>query len=160
MNTWSAKITAEIDRKLEQTRDKDKLFFRIAEFKRNITRVDEFSASCSTCQNEMMHISEAVDSIDVAIETPGQKRREYDRLISRLSRHMQKEHGFYAPFHFSYVYALYGLLAGLALSLLLYLLFPHYWLEMFAIGLSTGIVVSYILGAIRDKKVRAEKKLM
>lgn len=160
MKSWSAKISAEIDRKLADTRDKDKLFFRVNEFKRNIARVDAFSAACPHCKSEIPAIETAVEQIDVAVETPGRERREYDRLISRLARHMQKEHGFYAPFHFSYVYALYGLLAGLALSLLLYLLFPHYWLEMFAVGLSSGIVVSYVFGSLKDKKVRAEKKLM
>ena len=160
MEAWSSEINKTIDIKMESARDKDILFFRIKEFKRNVARVDEFSASCPTCKKEMIDIAEVVENIDEAINTPGKKRREYDRLISRLSRHMQKEHGFFSPYYFSYLYALYGTIGGSALGLLLLKLNPQYKLEMFVIGISVGLIVSYILGSTKDKKVRSEKKLM
>jgi len=160
MKSWSSEIHNTIDSKLESSRDKDILFFRINEFKRNISRVDEFSASCPTCKKEMINISEVVQKIDEAVNTPGKTRREYDRLISRLSKHMQKEHGFYAPYYHSYVYALFGIIGGFILGSILYLILPQYQLEMFVIGISVGLIVSYILGSTKDKKVRSEKKLM
>ena len=160
MNSWSEETINKIDSKLENTRDKDKLFFRINEFKRNISRVGEFSASCPDCKKEIININEAVKTIDEAVNVPGRKRREYDRLISRLSRHMQKEHGFFAPYHFSYIYALYGFLAGVILGFILYSIHPEYRFEMFGIGISVGLIVAYILGHIKDRKVRSEKKLM
>ncbi|WP_167615489.1 hypothetical protein [Maribellus sediminis] len=160
MGNWSEEITAKIDSKLESARDKDILFFRIKEFKRNIARVDEFSTSCPSCKKEMIDIAEVVESIDVAVEVPGRKRREYDRLISRLSSHMRKEHGFYAPYYYSYIYALYGAIAGTALGFLFMKLQPLHKLEMFAIGISIGLVVAYFAGNIKDKKVRNDNKLM
>ena len=160
MESWSSEINKTIDSKLEGARDKDKLFFRINEFKRNISRVDEFSNSCPTCKHEMINISDAVKTIDEAVNSPGKTRREYDRLISRLSRHMQKEHGFFAPFHHSYIFALYGVVGGIIIGFILFKIRPQYRLEMFAIGISIGLIVSYIIGSIKDKKVRSEKKLM
>ncbi|WP_167605192.1 hypothetical protein [Maribellus sediminis] len=160
MGNWSEEITAKIDSKLESARDKDIIFFRIKEFKRNIERVDEFSTSCPSCKKEMIDIAEVVESIDVAVDVPGRKRREYDRLISRLSSHMRKEHGFYAPYYYSYIYALYGAIAGTALGLLFMKLQPLHKLEMFAIGISIGLVVAYFAGNFKDKKVRNDNKLM
>jgi hypothetical protein len=160
MGNWSEEIHQKIDSKLESARDKDILFFRIKEFKRNIERVDEFSVSCPECKRKMIDIAEVVEEIDVAVDVPGRKRREYDRLISRLSRHMQKEHGFYAPYHYSYLYALYGVIAGTVLGLFLLWLQPNYKLEMFGIGISVGLISTYIIGSTKDKKIRNDQKLM
>jgi hypothetical protein len=160
MGNWSEEIHQKIDSKLESARDKDILFFRIKEFKRNIERVDEFSVSCPECKRKMIDIAEVVEEIDVAVDVPGRKRLEYDRLISRLSRHMQKEHGFYAPYHYSYLYALYGVIAGTVLGLFLLWLQPNYKLEMFGIGISVGLIATYIIGSTKDKKIRNDQKLM
>ena len=119
MESWSSEIIKSIDSKLENVKDREIRFFRIPEFKRNIERVDQFSKTCPYCHKEQINIKEAVETIAEAVEVPGKTRRNYDRLISRLSKHMQKEHGFYAPFHFSYTHALYGLVGGFVLGFLL-----------------------------------------
>lgn len=160
MGKWSDKINQEIDQKLENTREQDLRFFRIDEFKRNIIRVDEFTSSCPDCKRMQIDIAEVVQSVDEAVKVPGQTRREFDRLISRLSKHMQKQHGFYPPFYFSYIYALYGLLGGAAVGYLLWQIIPEHPFEMMGIGISAGLVISYILGNIKDRKIRTNKKIM
>lgn len=160
MADWSSEINRSIDAQLADSRDKDILFFRVKEFQRNVERVDEFSASCPVCQKEKIDIAEVAKSIGEAVNSPGKKRREYDRLIDRLSKHMRKEHGFFTPYYFSYVYALYGTIAGVILGLILSQLVPGYKIELFAVGVSIGLVVSYFIGTLKDKKVRDEHKLM
>lgn len=160
MESWSSEVNQQIDKALEKTRDKDIIFFRVKEFKRNIERIDSFSASCLTCKQEKININETVKSIDTAINVPGKQRRDYDRLISRMSKHMRKEHGFFTPYYFSYVYALYGTIGGLALGFLLSQLAKGHQIEMFTIGISVGLLISYFLGSLKDKKVRRDKKLM
>lgn len=160
MGNWSEKIIQLTDTKLKGVRDKEIRFFRIDEFKRNIKRVDEFSASCPECKKEMINISEVVATLEEAINGPGKKRREYDRLISRLSDHMRKGHGFFAPYYFSYLYAFYGIVAGFLLGFVLTKLIPANDWEMLLIGVAIGIIVSYIIGSVKDKKVRSQKKLM
>lgn len=160
MENWSETILKSIDSKLEGKRDKDLLFMRIAEFKRNVERVGEFSNSCPHCLKMQIDIREAAEKIDEVVDVPGKSRRHYDRLISRLAKHMQKEHGFFAPYYFSYVYALFGLIGGGALGFLLYLAKPEHKIEMFSIGISIGLVVSYVLGSLKDRKIRDQKKLM
>jgi len=160
MQNWATEIIAKIDSKLEGTRDKDIRFYRIDEFKRNITRVDTFSKSCPFCAQQKIFITEVVDKIDEAIHVPGKNRREYDRLISRLSKHIQKEHGFFAPFYFSYRYSFFGIVVGLIIGYFLIKFNPDYWVEMLSIGFIIGLIPSYFLGSIKDNKIRRTKKLM
>jgi hypothetical protein len=160
MGIWAEKIISKIDVNLEKSREKDIRFFRVDEFKRNITRIDDFSGSCSFCQKNKIDVIEQVETISEAIELPGKSRREYDRLISRLARHMQKEHGFYAPFYFSYLYAFIGILSGLISGFILYKLFPVYGEAMFLVCLATGIIVAYIAGSRKDNNIRTAEKIM
>lgn len=160
MNNWAEKINAIIDSKLKGTKEKEIRFYRIDEFKRNITRIDSFSSSCPFCNKRKMDIADQVEKIDEAINVPGKTRREYDRLISKLSTHMQKEHGFYTPYHFAYLYSFFGMVAGLLLGYLLLKLFPSYDWAMLSLGFSVCLIVSYVWGTIKDNKIRAGKRLM
>lgn len=160
MGGWAEEINSKIDISLEKSREKDLRFFRVDEFKRNIERVDEFSKSCPFCFNQRIDISEAVETIYEAIEALGNSRREYDRLISRLARHMQKEHGFYAPYYFSYLHSFIGILAGIIVGFVLYRLFPVNGEALFSGCFVIGIVTAYFTGARKDSKIRSAKKLM
>jgi hypothetical protein len=160
MVNWAEEINLKIDSSLEKSREKDLRFFRVDEFKRNIGRVDEFSKSCPFCFNQRIEISEAVETIYEAIQVPGSSRREYDRLIGRLAKHMRKEHGFFAPYYFSYLYSFIGILSGLILGFLLYKVFPENGEALFSACFVVGIVTSYIAGGRKDTKIRTAKKLM
>lgn len=160
MDNWALKINQKIDGNLEQVREKDLRFFRVDEFKRNISRTGEFSSNCLVCRNQKDDISEASEYLFEAIQVPGKSRRQYDRLISRISKHMRKEHGFYPPFYHSYLYAFFGLLTGGVLGFLLSKIFPLLWETMYSISFSVFIVATYIAGSIKDKKIRSAKKIM
>jgi hypothetical protein len=160
MENWATKTNNTIDIKLTGTKDKDLRFYRIDELKRNIERIDTFSKNCAYCNKQKIYINEMVEQIDEAINVPGRTRREYDRLIGRLSTHMQKEHGFYTPFHFVYLFSFFGMVTGLLLGYLLLKLFPALDWVMLSIGFSVGLITGYIWGNTKDNKIRAEKKLM
>lgn len=160
MKNWSGELNKQIDINLQKAREKDLRFFRIDEFKRNIGRTDEFSTRCRFCLQQKGAISAAVESLEEAVEVPGKKRREYDKLISRLSKHMQKEHGFYPPYYFSYLFAFFGLAAGFCISYLMALLFPVHAETMYLLGFTVGIVGAYFWGSQKDKKVRKSEKIM
>ena len=160
MGDWASGIIKKIEKKLEGVKEKDIRFYRIDEFKRNVNRVDDFSGSCPFCQKQKTDIAASSEIIDEAINVPGQTRREYDRLISRLSTHMQKEHGFFTPYHYTYLFSFFGMVAGLLLGYFLYKLFPAFSWEMLSIGFATGLIIGYVWGYIKDKKIRSEKRLM
>lgn len=160
MKSWSEEINTQVDNKLEGINNKDFRFFRIAEFKRNISRIDTFSSTCPSCKTELQDISEVVESIDVAINNIGKKRKAYDKLISRMAKHIQKEHGFYPPYYFTYYFSFFGLLAGAILGYFLMQINTELKLELFCLGIAIGLLPTYILGYVKDKKIRSEKKLM
>ncbi len=160
MEKWSSEIISKIDSSLAGTKERDLRFFRVDEFKRNIQRVDEFSAHCPFCQKQKQEIAECVEKIEEAINFPGQPRRNYDRLISRLSNHMQKEHGFFTPYYFSYLFSFFGMVAGIVLGYILQKIVPAYNWEMLIIGFSIGLITGYFWGTAKDNKIRSEKRLM
>jgi hypothetical protein len=160
MGIWAEQITSKIDVDLEKSREKDIRFFRVDEFKRNILRVDDYSASCPFCLKQKIDIAEISAKIKEAVEVPGNSRREYDRLISRLSMHMQKEHGFYAPYYFSYVYAFIGILVGSVIGFILYKLFSVHGEALFSACFVIGIITAYIGGTRKDNQIRTAKKIM
>lgn len=160
MENWAEKLNTKIDENLTNANEKDLRFFRVAEFKRNINRVGEFSESCGFCNQQKIDIKEAVESINESIEVPGKKRKSYDRLISRLSAHMRKEHGFFPPFYYSYFYSFYGIVAGIFIGYLLFLFVPANSEALFVAGFSVCLIIGYIIGSRKDSKIRKEKRLM
>ncbi len=160
MENWAEKLNTEIDKNLANANEKDIRFFRVGEFKRNIIRVDQFSNSCGICNRQKIDIADAVENITEAIDVPGAKRRNYDRLISRLSVHMRKEHGFFPPFYFTYLYSFYGFVAGAFLGYIMFLFIPANPEAMFSIGFSASLVIGYVLGSRKDSKIRFGEKLM
>ena len=160
MGHWSDEQKNKIDAKLSGVKDKDLRFFRIEEFKRNLIRTDRFSSGCPQCKKEIINISEAVMTIDEAINSVGRKRREYDKLISRLSKHMQKEHGYYTPYYFTYLISFYGIVMGSVIGYFLMQLNVDLKLELFCLGFAIGLLPSYVYGHVKDKKIRKEKRLM
>ncbi len=160
MENWAEEINVKINKSLESVREKDIRFYRVDEFKRNITRVNDFSPRCAFCSKQKINISEATNTIYEAIQVPGQSRREYDRLISRLSKHMRKEHGFYAPYYFSYLFSFFGFVAGMSLGYLLSLFFPGYKEVVFLGTFMLALIITYVVGSKKDKKIRSAKKLM
>ncbi len=160
MDNWAEKAIVKIESNLQKSKEKDLRFFRVDEFKRNITRIGEFSDSCEVCHNFKTDVAEVVETIYEAVEVPGNTRRGYDRLISRLANHMRREHGFYAPFYFSYVYSFIGIIAALIVGFILYTVFPGKGEIWFSVSFIVGIVTAYISGGLKDSKIRTTKKLM
>ncbi len=160
MESWGKQTVSQIDEKLKNTQQRDIRYFRIEEFKRNVFRVDEFSTNCPVCRKQKIDVNGVVANIDEAINTPGARRREYDRLISRLASHMQKEHGFYAPFYFTYLFSFFGMAAGIVIGSLLLKIFPAEGWALLTLGFVAGLTAGYVWGGIKDGKIRSSKKLM
>ena len=160
LGKWSSQMKNTITTKLEGVKDRDLRFFRIEEFIRNLERTEEYAADCSECAGNKTEIGWSIEKIDEAVNIPGPERREFDRLISRISRHLMKEHGFYAPFHYTYLYSFYGMVAGSVVGYIGMKIFPSLeWIPLI-IGFATGLIVARIVGAKKDRQVRKAKKIM
>jgi hypothetical protein len=157
---WTTNIVLQVDEKLKDVKESDLRFFRVDEFKRNVRRTDENARTCPACNREKINITSVVPKINEAITIPGKSRREYDRLINRMADHMQKEHGYYTPYHFKYYYSFYGLVAGIAAGLLIMNLAGGQNWAIFSASVSVGLLIGYLRGGTKDRKIRQKKMLM
>lgn len=161
MKSWKETIIDQLHSKSEGINEKDFRFFRIAEFERMINRTDELSVDCDVCKAFKNEIEIVVATIDEAVHTPGKLRRKYDHLIDRIAKHQRKNHGYYPPYYFTYNYSFLGMLAGSATGLLVgYLVLPHDVWYFILSGFVIGLLAARILGARKDKAVRANDKLL
>lgn len=160
MNNWEKKVLEEMELSLQGVRERDLRFFRIDELKRNISRVAGFSAACPDCRNVRSEIESAMVHLNEAIQVPGQHRREADRLIARLGRHMMKAHRLYPPWHFTYLYSFYGIVTGTLFFLPLVYLLPETHWEILAAGFVAGLITGQFTGGKKDRAVRHENRLM
>ncbi|HKJ43019.1 MAG TPA: hypothetical protein VKA27_13075 [Sunxiuqinia sp.] len=161
MSDWSKEIIGKLHDELKGSRDKDLRFFRLEEYMRMVERVDQFAPSCPECNHFKPQVEEQLKTIQNAIHSPGRSRRQYDRHIDQLARHMKKKHGFYPPFYFTYINSFYFTLATTGVTFLVSLLFPSIDHWYFVVpGFILGLLAGQFYGAKKDGKIRATKKIL
>lgn len=160
MEHWADRAISTMNQQLEGVKEKDLRFFRMEELRRNIRRTGEFASNCRKCQHMKGEVDSALTHLNEAVSVPGQYRREVDRLIIRLANHMMKEHGFYPPWHYNYLYSFLGMLAGTLASLAIILAIPAKPWELLAAGFAAGLITGQVAGGRKDRKIRADNKLM
>jgi hypothetical protein len=160
MEKWEDSVLKSMNESLTGTREKDLRFFRIEELQRNISRAGEFSAHCAHCRHFKSEIQTTIAHVSEAVNVPGQYRKELDRLISRLSRHMMKSHGFFPPYHYTYLYSFYGMLAGALLGFMALVVTPGSRWELMIAGVTALLIAGQVMGAKKDRAVRSAMKLM
>ncbi len=161
MGDWYNKIETRVTEQLKGARHKDLRFFRVEEYFRMTRRVEGFASSCRECNTFKYEIEKTSELVGQAVASPGKARITYDRLIGKLSKHMQKQHGFYPPFYFTYLlsvtYALVASVFGFVASLLFTQADKWFFIiTAFIIGLIAG----NLKGAKKDSVVRNNKKLL
>lgn len=161
MNNWYDKIENQISDQLKGTREKDLRFFRIEEYLRMAKRVEAFASSCRACNSFKYEIEKTAGTVGKAVTSPGRSRKMYDHLLGKLSKHMQKQHGFYPPFYFTYLLSvLYALIASLSAFVLRFLFSEtDKWLFIIP-AFILGLVSGNLRGAKKDSKIRSSKKLL
>lgn len=161
MQNWAENVLKEMEQRLSGTREKDMRFFRIDELRRNIKRIDNYTPDCDICRNLKNETEIVLAHVNEAVNVPGSHRRELDRLMARLARHMMKVHSFYPPYYFNYLYTTYGLFAGLVVAMLVFFLFLFKYSELIAaIFFVAGLLIGQILGGKKDRRIRSDQKLM
>lgn len=160
MDEWTSQMISSIEENLSKAKASDLRFFRVSEFKRNVERTGSFADKCPACRRNQTDIKIVVAVIENAIVSPGKTRREYDNLISRLAGHMQKEHGYYTPYHFTYRYLFYGMLIGLVTGYLMMSLLSEYNWAYVSGGYAAGLLMGYIYGSKKDRIIREKKMIM
>lgn len=160
MQNWAENVLKEMEQRLSGTREKDMRFFRIDELRRNIKRIDDYAPDCDICRNLKNETEIVLAHVNEAVNVPGSHRRELDRLMARLARHMMKVHRYYPPYYFNYLYSFYGITSGSLLGLSVVLMIPSKPWELVAAGFILGIIIGQFYGGKKDRIVRRNDRLM
>jgi hypothetical protein len=161
MGTKSEQIIKKATAELIGSREKDLRFLRVEEYFRMIDRSDAFSATCQTCKNHLSETEIMNSTIRRVIDHPGNERRQYDRLIDEMSKHQRKEHGFYPPFYFNYLYSFYGIVGGTAAGAVVWLPFSSLSVWYFLVpAISFGLLAGQLIGGKKDARIRANNKIL
>lgn len=152
MAKWVNEAVGRTDEKLEGVSPYNRFLFRIEEFKTQIGRTADFAKTCNECKNNKAAIDEIILKLDEAVKVPGNTRREYDRLLSHLSRHMMKEHRIFPPNYFRNLYSFFGLSAGLAAGIILYFSVSSLSWELPSVITVIGSGIGYFTGRTKDRK--------
>ncbi len=161
MSDWYEKLEAQINDQLRDTRDKDLRFFRVEEYLRMTKRVEDFASSCRECNSFKYEIEKTAGDIGVAIASPGKTRRNYDRLMGNLSKHMRKQHGFYPPYYFTYLLAFVYAFGASVGAFIVSLPFVHLDKWFFIVpAFIIGLVLGNLRGAKKDSRIRNSEKLL
>jgi len=161
MEKWNQKIAEQLKQELKDVKDRDLRFFRIAEYLRMVKRVDDFSDECKQCKQFQSEIERETKTIRLAVTETGKERRNYDRHIDQLARHMKKEHGFYPPYYYTYSLSFFYTLIAAVIGLLISLLFPSIDRWFFVIpAIIFGLMAGQLIGNWKDSRVRSDNKLL
>jgi hypothetical protein len=161
MEQWNQKIAGQIQQELKGVKDRDLRFFRIAEYLRMVKRVDDFSDECQQCKQFQTEIERETRTIRLAVTETGKERRNYDRHIDQLARHMKKVHGFYPPYYYTYSLTFFYTLIAAVLGLLISIPFQSIDRWFFIVpGIIVGLMAGQLIGNRKDSKIRSNNKLL
>ncbi len=152
MSKWVTDAISKTDEKLEGVSPYNRFLFRVEEFKKQIGRTGSFAKACNECRNNRSAIDEILLKLNEAVNVPGNTRREYDRLLSHLARHMMKAHRIYSPNYFRNLCAFFGMAAGMAAGFILFFAIPSLNWELLATATIAGSGAGYIAGMAKDRK--------
>jgi len=161
MSDWYNQYEKNIFSSLKDEKNRDIRFFRIEEMLRIAERTDKYAPSCEKCQSFKNRLNEEQKSLKKAVQYPGKERKELDKLQIEMSAHMRKVHGFYPPYYFSYLYSAIGILIFMAITFIMYLIFPSLsLLNIMAVAFAAGVIIGQITGHKKDNKIKKEKKIL
>jgi hypothetical protein len=161
MSEWYTEFEQDVIQKLKGHKRSDLRFFRIDEYLRMAEKIDALAPLCRECHSFRFEMEKQRDSLVKAVSEPGRERRELDRLQSRMSDHMRKQHGFFPAYYFTYRYSFFLTLFLLGVAFLVYLFSPatDVW-YFFAPAFATGVITGQVIGGKKDRRIRETNKIL
>lgn len=162
-NSWLDSINTNIDNQIDDHISvKDYRFYQIEKLKRIAALLDkDKNINCLNCKHGKIELEKIVNELDRLINKSGVNRREYEKRVEKLIKHLKDDHQIYQAHHFTYtysgVYTLVGVVFGLLLS---YGIFHAFNPRIFFMCAGVGMIAGNILGAKKDKyQARIGKQL-
>lgn len=134
-------------------------FLKISSLIRLVEESEHYAPHCTFCRTHLEQLETMIDQLP-ELDHPD-IRKSYEQRFTTMCDHFRKIHGFYAPLHFSSRLSLIslipGALAGLIFSLIV---FQTVKADPILMASAAGLMIGYLAGNLKDKKIRREKKLI
>ncbi len=156
---WSDQMAEKIDDNANRYLSvRDYRFYQIEKLKK-IARLIEQQKDCSLCENLKQELEQIVDEMNRLINQSGTNRSEYENRVEALVEHLNKQHGVYRMYHFTYRYSTYAVLIAIVIGFLLsFAIYQQLEGMLFLVSIALGILAGNILGAKKDSICRKEKR--
>ncbi len=150
---WYNKLELQIEEKLETLHAKDAKFYRVDYFLKLAKEVDRLSSKCVECKILKNNIEYTADDLDRLLSGQISYRKEYERKLEEIDKHLRKTHNIYPKQYFLYLYTFLGMLGGLILGFLISMIFSQSYLKVsLLIGFTIGLFAGRIWGKVQEKK--------
>jgi len=149
---WIERISKEIDEQIDLFISvRDYRFYQIEKLKR-IAKLLGNQKNCLDCKYFRTELEAIVADLDRLINKSGVNRREYEKRVEKLIKHLKDQHQVYQAHHFTYTYSAIYTLVGAAFGLLIsYGLFYDFNLTIFFLSSGVGMFAGNVLGSKKDK---------
>lgn len=149
---WIEKISQNIDEQIDlYISVKDYRFYQIEKLKR-IAKLLQAQKNCLDCKYLKKELETIVNDLDRLINKSGVNRREYEKRVEDLIKHLKDEHKVYQAHHFTYTYSAIFTLIGACFGILLsFGIFYSFHPTTFFMAAGVGMISGNILGSRKDK---------
>ncbi len=153
LHSWSIGIKQTLKKQQSEVKKSDYKFFNISQLENIAERIDDFSETCSTCNDLKANIEQLAHNLPDYLNGNLQKRQEFEKLNDITLKHLRRKHKLYPHNYFMSIYTLIGFTAGAFLGAIVALLTTQ--VSMFhgvVVGFGIGLLLGYTLGLMKDKK--------
>jgi hypothetical protein len=159
MNMNSEELKQQIERTTENWSFTKYNLLRMGTLVKLIDETPLHAPQCEICRSYLDELPKLVDQIPQLDEA--YTRSSYEKQFNEMRTHFHKKHGFYAPSHYSARYSLVGILLFACVALILSLIQRgQIVVDYLFFGGATGLMIGYVLGSVRDIKIRKADKLI
>ncbi len=157
-SSWLSDLSIKLEHNRDKLSLKDDRFLQINLFNNLMSKVDIYSNNCEKCKKFKIEIENYVDNLK-AVSISTAKQKEYEKFLTELKLHLEKEHKIYPARYFNSIFSFAGMLTGAAIGAGIgYLINPKFLWSGILIGWTTGLLLGKILGIKKDKKLRNQNK--
>ncbi len=158
---WYKKIEKKIIEENEKLYKNDFKFYQVESFLKIAKKVDQFAPICENCNESKTISEELTENLFDYLKGDVNSRRNYEKKLDTMNKHLRKEHSIYPKQYFISLYSLIGVVGGLLSgALIAYMTIPGFMKQSLLFGFVAGLFVGRIWGKIKDKKIQKEGKVL
>ncbi len=155
MKNLLSQIKQNLETNKVEVKDKDFVYFHLDKLYRVAQRCNDRKKSCKICKDSLHTISNISATYPKAINGTLSDRKGLEVEIMKIENHLAKKHQIRPWRYYTSLYSVLGILIGIGLGLLIWLLFQEISTKYFlAAGFTLGLIVGQVLGSRKDWKNR------